>query len=44
MGSLAIAKVDWTKYAKWLMPLIGCQCVLAFATLTILQMIGWTGL
>lgn len=44
MGSLAIAKVDWTKYAKWLMPLLGCQVILALASLTILQTIGWTGL
>lgn len=44
MGSLAIAKVDWTKYAKWMMPLLGCQIVLACASLTILQTIGWTGI
>ena len=44
MGSLAIAKTDWTKYAKWLMPLLGCQVILSFASLTILQSIGWTGL
>lgn len=44
MGSLAIAKTDWTKYAKWLMPLLGCQVLLSFASLTILQTIGWTGL
>ena len=44
MGSLAIAKVDWTKYAKWMMPLLGCQIVLSCVALTVLQMIGWTGL
>lgn len=44
MGSLAIAKTDWTKYAKWLMPLLGCQVILSFVSLTILQSIGWTGL
>ncbi len=44
MGALAIAKVDWTKYAKWLMPLLGCQIIMSFAALTILQSIGWTGL
>ena len=44
MGALAIAKVDWTRYAKWLMPLLGCQIALSFASLTILQMVGWTGL
>ena len=26
------------------MPLLGCQVILAFASLTILQSIGWTGL
>ena len=44
MGALAIAKVDWARYAKWLMPLLGCQIAMSFATLTILQAIGWTGL
>ncbi len=44
MGALAIAKVDWARYAKWLMPLLGCQIALSFASLTILQMVGWTGL
>ena len=44
MGSLALAKTDWAKYAKWLLPLLGCQIVLSFASLTILQSIGWTGL
>ncbi|MBQ2424974.1 MAG: YfcC family protein [Lachnospiraceae bacterium] len=44
MGSLALAKTDWAKYAKWLMPLLGCQIILSFASLTILQSIGWTGL
>ena len=41
MGALAIAKVDWARYAKWLMPLLGCQIAMSFATLTILQAIGW---
>lgn len=44
MGSLAIAKVDWTRYAKWLLPLIGCQTLMAIIALTVLQTIGWTGL
>lgn len=44
MGSLAIAKTDWTRYAKWMIPLLGCQIVMAIVTLTILQTIGWTGL
>lgn len=44
MGSLAIAKTDWVRYAKWMMPLLGAQIVLALVSLTILQSIGWTGL
>lgn len=44
MGALALAKTDWAKYAKWFLPLLGCQIVLSCASLTILQMIGWTGL
>jgi len=44
MGSLAIAKTDWARYAKWMLPLLGCQCILSFVSLTILQMIGWTGI
>lgn len=44
MGSLAIAKTDWAKYAKWVLPLLGCQIVLSIVSLTILQTIGWTGL
>ncbi|MCI8510797.1 MAG: YfcC family protein [Lachnospiraceae bacterium] len=44
MGALAIAKVDWTKYAKWMIPLLGCQVILSLVSLTVLQTIGWTGL
>ena len=44
MGSLAIAKTDWARYAKWVMPLLGCQIILSIVSLTILQSIGWTGL
>lgn len=44
MGSLAIAKTDWARYAKWLMPLLGCQVILSIVALTVLQSIGWTGL
>lgn len=44
MGSLALAKTDWTKYAKWMLPLLGCQIILSIVSLTILQTIGWTGL
>lgn len=44
MGSLAIAKVDWLRYAKWFLPWIGAQCVLSVIALTVLQLMGWTGL
>lgn len=44
MASLAITGVDWTRYAKWFVRVLLCQIVLACLSLTILQMIGWTGL
>ena len=44
MGALAVAKTDWARYAKWMLPLLGCQIVLSIVSLTILQSIGWTGL
>ncbi len=44
MAALAITKVDWIRYARWFLRVLGCQVILAFASLTILQMIGWTGL
>ena len=43
MACLALADVDWTRYVKWFMPLFICQSVLAFASLTVLQIMGWTG-
>ena len=44
MGALAVAKTDWARYAKWMLPLLGCQIILSCVSLTILQTIGWTGL
>ena len=44
MACLAIAKVEWGRYVKWFAPLFAFQFVLAFASLIILQTIGWTGL
>ena len=44
MGALAVSKTDWARYAKWMLPLLGCQIVLSIVSLTILQSIGWTGL
>lgn len=44
MGALAISRTDWAKYARWVLPLLGCQIILACVSLTILQLTGWTGL
>lgn len=44
MGSLGIAGIAWNRYAKWFLPFIVVQSVLACVALTILQSIGWTGL
>ena len=44
MGSLGIAGIAWNRYAKRFLPLILVQTIFSFVCLTILQMIGWTGL
>lgn len=44
MGSLGIAGITWNRYAKRFFPLILVQTIFSFICLTILQMIGWTGL
>lgn len=44
MGALAVARTDWARYARWVLPLLGCQIILSCVSLTILQMAGWTGL
>lgn len=44
MGSLGIAGVAWNKYAKWFLPMILVQTAFACIALTVLQIIGWTGL
>lgn len=43
MGSLAIASVEWNRYAKKFIPFLIVQCILAIIALVILQSIGWTG-
>lgn len=44
MGSLGIAGVAWSKYAKWFLPFLLVQCVFACIALTILQSVGWMGI
>lgn len=44
MGCLGIASVPWNRYAKWFLPFLILQSIMAFAALTILQSTGWTGL
>lgn len=44
LACLSIAKVEYPRYIKWFLPLIGLQMVLSVASLTILQLIGWTGI
>lgn len=43
MGCLGIAGIDYGKYAKWIIPLLVLQCVLAAIAVFILQSIGWMG-
>ena len=44
MGGLAFAGLGYGKYLKKVMPLIIIQIALAHVAITVLQMIGWTGL
>lgn len=44
MGGLAFAKVSYSKYMKWVLPLITTQILLAFVAITVLQYFNWTGL
>jgi uncharacterized ion transporter superfamily protein YfcC len=41
MSSLALAKVPYSRYVKWFIPLFFIQLLLATAAITILQYIGW---
>ena len=43
MGGLGFAKVSYTKYFKWVWPLLVMQLAIGFVAITILQTIGWTG-
>lgn len=40
MAGLAFAKIPWTKWAKWMLPLIGIQYVIGAVFVVIAQMIG----
>lgn len=44
MGGLGFANTKYSKYLKWVMPLITIQILLSFAAITVLQMMQWTGL
>lgn len=44
MGGLAIAKVPYQKWVKWVAPLLGILLVFEWTVLFILNSIGWTGL
>ncbi len=44
MGCLGIAGISWTRYAKWYIPFLLLQVILASIALVVLQTIGWTGL
>lgn len=41
MASLAVAKLSWTKWLKWVMPLFLIWLVIAFITLTVAVLINW---
>lgn len=44
MGGLAIAKVPYQKWVKWVAPLLGILLVFEWCVLFVLNTIGWTGL
>ena len=44
MASLGIAGISFEKYAKWFLPCLMVQLVLGAVAITVLQIIGWTGL
>lgn len=44
MGGLGFAKVAYSKYLRWVLPLVLIQIALSFVAITVLQTIGWTGL
>ncbi len=43
MGGLAIAKVPYQKWVKWVLPLLIILLVFEYVVLFILSGIGWTG-
>jgi len=40
MAGLALAKIPWTKWAKWILPLIGMQYALGAVFVVIAHLIG----
>lgn len=40
MAALALAKIPWSKWAKWILPLISCQYIVGAVFVIIAQMIG----
>jgi len=40
MAGLALAKIPWSKWAKWILPLIGIQYLIGLVFVVIAQMIG----
>lgn len=41
MASLAVAKLSWTKWLRWVMPLFLIWLIIAFGTLTVAVLIDW---
>ena len=41
MSALALAKIPYTRYARWFAPMLVLQFILGSAALTVLQSIGW---
>lgn len=41
MAGLALAKIPWEKWAKWLLPLLGLQYLLGAVFVVIAQMMNW---
>ncbi len=40
MAALAMAKISWTKWAKWILPLVGIQYVIGIIFVVVAQLIG----
>lgn len=42
IGSLALSKIDYPKYAKWVLPCLIILAILCYASLYILATLGWS--